>query len=135
VGHSEPSLSLRDFEVLYDDQGNEIGVNIFDVYADFKNCVIHGSKNEEVELSKYFNSTATWNYSFDNCLMKLDTFNTGLNNIVRNQNPMFEDVENYAYAPDSVISPLVNRGINIGVLNDIMGKARDGNPDIGAFEF
>jgi hypothetical protein len=67
--------------------------------------------------------------------MKLDTFNTGLNNIVRNQNPMFEDIENYAYAPDSVISPLVNRGINIGVLNDIMGKARDGSPDIGAFEF
>jgi hypothetical protein len=48
---------------------------------------------------------------------------------------MFEDVETYSYAPDSIISPLVNRGINIGVLFDIMGKARDGNPDIGAFEF
>jgi len=135
VGHSEPSLSLRDFEILYDNQGNEIGVNLFDVYADFKNCIIDGSKNEEVELAKYFNSTATWNYSFDNCLMKLDTFNTGLNNIVRNQNPMFEDVETYNYAPDSVISPLVNRGVNIGVLFDIFGKARDGNPDLGAFEF
>jgi hypothetical protein len=135
VGHSEASLSLRDFEVLYDEQGNEIGVNLFDVNANFKNCVIHGSKNEEVEFAKYFNSTASWNYSFDNCLMKLDTFNTGLNNIVRNQNPMFEDVETYSYAPDSIISPLVNRGINIGVLFDIMGKARDGNPDIGAFEF
>ena len=67
--------------------------------------------------------------------MKLDTFNTGLNNIVRNQNPMFEDVDNYNYAPDSVISPLVNRGVNIGVLFDIFGKARDASPDLGAFEF
>lgn len=135
VGHNEPTLSLRDFEVIYDDQGNEIGANLFGVYANFKNCVIHGSKNEEIEVARYFNSTAIWEYSFENCLMKLDTFNTGLVNVIRNQDPMFKDIDIYSYEPDTVISPLVNRGINIGVFNDIMGKARDGNPDIGAYEF
>ncbi len=135
VGHSEPTISLRDFEVIYDADGNEIGVNLFDVIADFKNCVIDGSKNEEVEFSKYFNSTATWDYGFENCLMKLDTFSSGLTNCLINKDPRFEDVETYSYAPDTIISPLVNGGINIGIIRDIMGKMRDANPDIGAFEF
>jgi hypothetical protein len=137
IGHSEPSISLRDFEAIYDDNGNEIGANIFDVIANFTNCVIDGSKNEEVEVSRYFNSTATWDYGFENCLMKLDTFSTGLSNCILNQDPRFEDVETYSYAPDTVISPLVNAGINLGIFStsDIKGKSRDSNPDIGAFEF
>jgi hypothetical protein len=135
VGHSEPTINLRDFEELYDQNGNVIGVNLFDVYADFKNCVIYGTKNEEVKLSKYSSSTAVWDYGFENCLMKLDTFRTGLTNCILNQDPLFEDKDNYIYAADSVISPMVNRGINLGIFNDIKARPRDAMPDIGAFEF
>lgn len=135
IGHSEASISLRDFEIIYDSNGNEIGANLSDIFAQFVNCVIDGTKSEEVELSKYFNSTAIWNYQFDYCLMKLDTLQTGLNNCIRNQNPRFKDPDSYSYAPDSVISPLVNRGFSVGVLSDILGNARDLSPDIGAYEF
>lgn len=135
VGHSEATVNLRDYEILYDENGNEVGVNLSDIVADFKNCVIDGTKNEEVALSKYLNSSAVWTYGFENCLMKLDTLRTGVNNCILNQNPLFEDLETYLYAPDSIISPLVNRGLNLGIFGDIKGKPRDANPDIGAFEF
>jgi hypothetical protein len=67
--------------------------------------------------------------------MKLDTFRTGLTNCILNQDPLFEDKDNYIYAADSVISPMVNRGINLGIFNDIKARPRDAMPDIGAFEF
>lgn len=134
VRRNEAILSLRDFELVYDQAGNELAVTA-DGLTRFKNCVIYGSKMEEIEVLRARGSTANFDFSFDHCLVKADTFSQNLINCWRNTNPRFKAPAEYNYAPDSLISPLVNRGLPLGILRDLEGNTRDGQPDLGAYEF
>ena len=143
VGRNEAIVSLRDFIVDADD--NIIPSPVSPFYAHFTNCVIYGTKEEEVEVARA--TQVTWDYSFDYCFMKLDTFNQNLNNCIINQEPYFKDLDNYEYIPDTTASQLINAGLTpIGaspyltplpssINRDAEGKSRDANPDIGAYEF
>jgi hypothetical protein len=59
---------------------------------------------------------------------------TGNNNLLNvPPRPLFVDPSLLNFRPDS-LSPLINAGMRLGILEDITGKKRDDKPDIGAYE-
>ena len=105
--------------------------------ADFTNCIISGSLPSEVELQE--NNTALFNYSFNNCLLKLhpDSSLSYLNESnsikIQNSDYLFVDIQEDKYQIHQ-LSPAIDAGIDAGVTLDILGNTRDGLPDLGAYE-
>ena len=54
--------------------------------------------------------------------------------VILNQNPPFKDRTEVDFRLKSN-SPAIDAGVPNGVLFDILGNPRVGNPDIGAYEF
>ena len=105
--------------------------------ASFTNCIISGSLPGEIELVE--NTAATFNYSFNNCLLKLhpDSSLTSLeeNNSIKIQNSdsLFVNIQEDNYQLHQ-LSPAIDAGIETGVAQDILGNTRNGLPDLGAYE-
>ena len=99
--------------------------------ANFYNCVIWGSREDELGLDLL----GTVNFLFDHCLIRNTEVQTGLGffECIWNENPNFTDaaINNLLF---SLPSPLNNSG-NPGTSSssDILGIPRVG-PDIGAYE-
>jgi hypothetical protein len=134
VRASKPVVSLRDFEVVTDAAGAQTARTANGSHL-FQNCIIYGERANEIETARAFGSSATFGYVFDHCLVKADTFNTGLQNCIKNRRPLFRDVEEYNYATDSSDSPAVNAGTQSSISTDILGRPRDSQPDLGAYEY
>ena len=150
VSRNEAVLSFRDFEVLFDNNGNEY-VEELQGEAYFTNCIIYGNKNEEVEMLSANDPPADFYYEFNNCLMKIDTFSQNMINCVTNQDPLFVDEDYFDYQIDSTSSPANNAGLPAttnmpsswrifpglpsigGPFNDALGRQRKTTPAIGAY--
>lgn len=113
-----------------------------DLYnANWKNSIIWGDLNSEIDFAYQENSL--YNYSFENCLIKLadsiDTSNPDLfSSIILNEKPSFVNMANYDYQLDT-LSPAQNAGApKFGELVplDLNGVSRlnDEAPDLGAYE-
>ncbi len=104
--------------------------------ADFVNCIIYGSNDEEIlpDSSKYGGNFA---YFFDHCLIKSTLHLNDANHwqsVTENKDPLFKD----KYKPDFHLlkgSPAIGKGKGGVVPIDIEGETRDlNNPNLGAFE-
>jgi len=118
--------------------------NIDEAY--FGNCVIYGVNRNELEINKVPGTTL--NYEFNHLLLKahedaeertFDIRDAQLFTDVRiNLDPLFEDVSQNLYAPDSSTSPMIGRG-NVpdgsDVFLDIRGNNRSPLPDLGAYQY
>ncbi|MFO0323263.1 MAG: hypothetical protein ACK504_12655 [Bacteroidota bacterium] len=112
--------------------------------ANFTNCIIDGSFNNELELDIKTESTFTKNYKFSNCLIKAPDF-SGVNavNNVFNKFPYF----NLAMIGDYRIKDYRSAARNIGdpsvltnypyvfVQTDIRGAIRSTTIDAGAYQY
>ena len=122
---------------------NEV-LYIYPFEAYFGNNIIYGNKDEELLLD--YDDQGDFNYVFDHCLLKTalnisnDTIFPGC---VKNQDPVFVDVDKNMLALDS-LSPGIDMG-NINVINsspwptiidkDILNVSRIQSPDMGAYEY
>ena len=71
-----------------------------------------------------------WNgYEDGYSLIGNDRFSSNING----ENPKFMDWETYDFQLDT-LSPAKDVGLDIGILLDNLGRNRNANPDIGAFE-
>ena len=130
-----PSILLNNY---YEGANGEIYAR--DLHeANFTNCIIDGSLSTEVSFQQ--NEYKEFNYSFNNCLIKLDPIintnnNTHYENTIINQLPKFTNkTENDFHLTEE--SPAIDAGNNstLGTI-DIEGNLRNDNgPDIGAYEF
>ncbi|MGD1846557.1 MAG: right-handed parallel beta-helix repeat-containing protein [Salibacteraceae bacterium] len=102
----------------------------------FSNCIIEGSASEELETQN--DAAGAFDYFFDRCILRTEKATTNANrfaDIIRNPgtqvfaDPLEGDFRLY------VNSPAVDEGKLINVLLDIEGNTRDGQPDLGAYEF
>jgi hypothetical protein len=126
-----PSILLNNYY-----EGSDGNTYVRDLEAvNFTNCIIDGSLSTEVSFQEQ--ELGEFNYSFDHCIIKLDsdveTENIHYINSIINQNVEFEN----AYEGDFHLkenSPAIDAGKSIGSLNDIEGNSRD-NADVGAYEF
>jgi hypothetical protein len=138
IAHKDPALLVSNSAK----EGNNILTE--NLTASFRNCIIwaqNGTAEDEVSVSK--TGTTTFNVSFDNCLWKVKSNpgNVTANNIVSNQDPLFDSV-NIAKRIFSFRlkdgSPAINKGMNAGVTLDLDGNPRPVGipplPDIGSYE-
>jgi len=114
--------------------------------ANFVNCIIYGSQQNEIILSKV--EEATFNYQFKNCLIKvntsdIDTETSNFMNCTINQSPYFTDANMHNFNINENSSAK-----DIGELNEVnddlinlefdlnnISRTGDGKPDAGAYEF
>lgn len=105
------------------------------------NCVIWGSLESEFAAQgrgDFTKPESEFSVTLNNCLIKnKDGIPEGVvaNNTKVNEDPMFKDYNIFDFRP-SAGSPLINSGKVIpGIATDLDDKTRDGQPDIGCYEY
>jgi len=143
--------SFRQFPALLIENQLETQDDLFVadlVEATFSNCIIYG--NERVEVLFNNSEEADFNFKFENCLLKIDPFNTQLleapefdfdntnfyDGIVLNQSPEFLDTElnQLIISNESAANGIGRPQTAQDVPLDILGMPRTQNPDAGAYE-
>ncbi len=136
---------FRSSAALRLDNSHSDGSSSYDlVRADFNNCIIYGSNQNELDLSEDKNSV--FNYYFENCLLKLknssenDLFNFSdtahYNNMLLNLDPLFASPASNSFLvkENSVAIGAGNLATAQMVPLDILGAGRTKNPTLGAYE-
>lgn len=138
VHRSQPIFSYRDYEIQVINGTETAVTDRGEAY--FTNCIIYGNRNEEIEIDYARGPSPNFDFTFTNCLLKVDTFSQQLFSCLTNQDPDFNDPKEYNYQIDSSSSPANNAGTpNIiggssGPARDALGNFRDVNtPAIGAY--
>ena len=139
VSRSEAIISYRDYEVQIIN-GQEVAITD-DGEAYFTNCIIYGNKREEIEILTANDPPVNFDYTFTNCLMKVDTFSQNMINCITNLDPLFVDIDAYDFKIDSIPSPANDAGTSTPVPSgsfsgpsiDIIGINRSVDPAIGAY--
>lgn len=130
-----PAVALTNYfvktEVI---AGNAVNVSyVGDANVTFNNCIIYGAlQNEFVTDSK---NGAELNYTLHNCIVKKDSINNGHFINCFNANPKFIATYGQNYNIEET-SPAIDAGMEgLGITTDILGRPRNGIPDIGAYEY
>ena len=93
---------------------------------------VHSDNYDEIITSSY--AGVDLNYRFNNCIVKKDEMNGNYTNCF-DRDPLF--VSNYSQnynLKDN--SPAIDAGrTDLGITTDILGRLRNGVPDIGAYEY
>lgn len=106
---------------------------IGDANLECNNCIFYGNNDKnEFGISKLDDASLT--YQLRNCLVKRENFDEHFINCL-NLDPKF--VSNYGQDYNlQENSPAIDAGLNgLGITTDILGRMRNGNPDLGAFEY
>ena len=139
--HQAPSIRMSNY---YEDVNGNEQLRPME-RADFENCIIYGKIESEIGIEESENTT--FNYKFNNCLIKLkesdyDISNTThFSNNIFNENPEFiqtMDFFEYNYDLDTLSAAQNSAASNIALQfpYDLNGNSRlsDNGPDIGAYE-
>lgn len=104
--------------------------------ASFRNCILTGVRDEELELNS--DGQGTLNLFVSHSLVKTKLTGLDINNNIINQNPKFKDSRNNDYAIDT-LSVVYQAGENLiptfpTLATDFEGKVRSNLPTLGALE-
>jgi hypothetical protein len=115
--------------------------------AEFDNCIIYGSNQIELLLDK--KDGAAFNYKFNNCLLKFNNTNNQFtsnplylfdtdaahySNIIRNQDPKFQNANKNKLNINETSPAFANGNAAYLVVKDILGITRSLPPDLGAYK-
>jgi hypothetical protein len=115
--------------------------------ATFNNCIIYGSYSNEMILSK--KTAATFEYQFNNCLLKFDTTSSQFSTnpayqfetdaahykaIILNKDPKFLKVSQNKFNIDQTSAALAKGNSAYLIPLDIIGTTRTLPPDLGAYQ-
>lgn len=140
VEHQTEVLLISNFV----QQGSVIDTNAFE-NAEFDNCIIYGSLDEELSLNK-ISASGGLNVQLNNCNVKtkLNTDSLGFVALKKNISPEFSDAFNGNFNLTSS-SPCIDAGLELSsiyplTLKDFCGGSGNSRPtgsafDIGAFEY
>lgn len=127
-----PALLVTNY---YTDNYNNITYSGDLKKAFFGNCIIYGNLDDELVLDTLH--TAMFNCRIEKCLMKSKIYADSLVNCIRNQDPLFKDLEKQVYTLQET-SPARAAGspdIALPVPNDYFGNSRLPSPDLGAYQY
>lgn len=97
------------------------------------NSIIYGYLYNEIVASK--NDEVDLDYQFNNCLIKQMDSESHFHNCLLNKDPLFIDKYKQNYNIEAT-SPAIDAGkTDLGITTDLMGRMRNGIPDIGAYEY
>ncbi|MEM9823308.1 MAG: hypothetical protein AAF985_19660, partial [Bacteroidota bacterium] len=142
-GVDASSLSLSNLLCLDFPLCNEITLN--DLSANFKNCIIAGSRRDEISLIENFDRAFA--YQFENCVVKVDEilmedqYPNFLNDCINcvaltNDDALFTDTDLNDYHLDT-LSVAEEKAMPLPTfIIDLDGEPRDvDRPDIGCYEY
>jgi len=95
------------------------------------NTIIWGSQTDELLVSN--TGETQFSIEISHSLLRTSDSQWNVNNNILNDDPEFAGPRDYDYALDT-LSPAKDAGVDIGLLEDLEGKVRDSQPDIGALE-
>lgn len=126
---NSPQIILENYDP---EQGFELPLT-----ADFNNCIVWGSEEEEYVQDTIPNSN--FNITFDNTIVRTTLPLTG-SFIYKNLDPEFvEPISSKPYDRDYRLgegSPAIDKGVPIaGISDDLDNAPRDAQPDLGAYEY
>ncbi len=135
---NSPSILMNNYYEGVD--GNIYVRNLNNAY--FGNCIIQGSLTTEISFQE--NEIGNFNYTFDHCLIKIDTTDINTNtsnfiNVIKNKSPYFSDISNFDFHLSDQ-SPCISAGdFNITqsesvLFLDLEGNLRDNVPDLGVYK-
>ena len=126
-----PSLNIKNFS--YDTLGNKVPGPLTKTF--FGNSIIYGSEVDEVLLDQM--NAVPFEIVFDHSLLKTETSLTDPQRYIgcfANEDPLFVNPLSYNFRIDS-LSPVIDKGIQMGVPFDIEGVERGTTPDLGAYQW
>lgn len=148
ISHSAPVLRMGNFICTSDALGcPDYAVNTLD--AQFRNCIIYGSRRTEIALSERDPGTGQFNYTLDHCLIKVDSTEednapifANCTNCLANQDPLFVSVTQLDYQLDTLSpadgagTPLLSRFTSQRIALDLLERPRSSTaPDLGCYEY
>jgi len=138
ISHQEPIVRASNYFIHPKEDGSGyLSQNQGDLY--FENCIIYGTRSDEVVMDNPDEVSEDLNYRFEHCIIKADTFNISGSDFVNvvDSDPIFVDAEDYDYRIDTITSPAVDAGRvpSISIPLDLDGNSRGSDIDIGAYEF
>lgn len=123
----QPVFVITDNLLLAD--GSEISGNL---YLELSNNIVWGVDDDELQL---FNEAGlTFEVFMQHSILKSGNPEFDINNNQLNVDPLFIDSPASNYQLDS-LSPALDAGIDIGIMNDLNDSTRSNPPDIGAYEY
>ena len=132
---SSALLVLNNFNI---DNGLE---TVTKINAYFGNCIIHGELADEISLDSTTDVTGyNMKYKFDYGILKTNGLNTNngahFQSILKNTDPGFKDPSsnNYNLNPTSAAIGAGGGGQNVYIPLDLNNQARNGTPDLGAYQ-
>ena len=134
-GRKFPAVALTNNFIKTEVIGEE-AVNVTylgDANATFNNCIIYGYLDNEFGIGE--KSGAELNYTLHNCIVKRDSIQNEHYINCFNANPKFIATYGQNYNLEET-SPAIDAGMTgLGITTDILGRPRNGIPDIGAYEY
>lgn len=135
LSHKEPVLALSNSA-----KQDNITVSA-DLKAIFRNCIFWGESGfVDDEVISVRQGNTGFAVIFENCLLKVKTLppNVVSSGIISNVDPAFDSINTQKHYFDFRLknnSPVINKGVNTGLVFDLDGKPRMVNlPDLGAYE-
>jgi hypothetical protein len=104
------------------------------LFARLRNTIIWGDKADEIELND--NGVSGFIFNADYSILRTSFTSSNISgiNTLFNQDPLFADEYNKKFNLQSS-SPAVDSGITLPLItDDLPGKTRDANPDLGCYE-
>jgi hypothetical protein len=133
VNHKDPILRLSN----YYESDNTLYVSDYFESA-FKNCIIYGGMEDEIEKDFYNPGTIDTIYTFEHCNIKTKVYatDTSFKNSIINTSPLFSDISSNNYELMGS-SPCIDAGSTSSLTTDIKGNMRPvgASNDIGCYEF
>lgn len=131
ISHKKPVLSISNT----DDTGNSYDLNIL-----FRNAIIWaGGNNVENEVLAAKKGNAVFSVDFDHVLYKAKNISPDINlmNSMANLDPAFDSINAdrryFDFHIGKNASPAIGAGTAVAISNDLDGKIRSGDPDLGAY--
>jgi len=139
ISHEQPSVRISDYW-CYDDFLSCQVLSTNPVNAQFTNCIIYGTLQDELQIDERFTDASSMNFKFDYCLIRAtETDVTDASKFVSciiNEPPMFLDIRELDYHLDT-LSAAEEAALPLpSITDDLDGNMRDAtNPDIGCYEY
>ncbi|MBX9850676.1 MAG: hypothetical protein K2X86_02850 [Cytophagaceae bacterium] len=99
--------------------------------ARFTNCILWGDMANELVLSD--NGSSSFDFASFASILKTTRSDQNVNGNIINTDPKFVKPVSQDFHLNTV-SPAIDAGQNVLIATDLDGKARDANPDMGAYE-
>lgn len=95
------------------------------------NCILWGGQTNELSLLE--SGSNSFDFKASNSILKTTRTDQNINGNLINNDPQFVSPVNLDLHLKDV-SPAIDAGQNIGIVEDLEGKVRDATPDLGAYE-